>query len=49
MIAYKIQPGDTFGKIAPKFGVSVDEIISANPDANPSRLRIGQTINIPKK
>lgn len=49
MIAYKIQPGDTFGKIAPKFGVSVDEIISANPDANPSRLRIGQTINIPRK
>ena len=42
-----IQSGDTFAKLAKKYGVSVDAIINANPDANPSRLRIGQEISIP--
>ncbi len=44
---YKIQPGDTFAKLAKKFNVSVDAIMGANPGANPSRLRIGQEITIP--
>ncbi len=44
---YVIQPGDTFGKLAKKYNVSVDAIIQANPNANPSRLRIGQEIVIP--
>lgn len=44
---YKIQSGDTFAKLAKKFGVSVDAIISANPDANPSRLKVGQEITLP--
>lgn len=43
----KIQSGDTFAKLAKKFGVSVDAIISANPDANPSRLKVGQEITLP--
>ena len=42
-----IQSGDTFGKLAKKYGVSVNAIISANPDANPSRLKVGQEIVIP--
>ena len=42
-----IQSGDTFGKLAKKYGVSVSAIISANPDANPSRLKVGQEIVIP--
>lgn len=46
---YKIQSGDTFARLAPKFGVSIEALKRANPDVNPSRLRIGQTINIPKK
>lgn len=48
-VDYKIQAGDTISKIAPKFGVSVDAVLSANPDVNPSRLRVGQVIKIPKK
>ena len=46
---HKIQSGDTFQKLAKKYSVSVDDIIKANPDANPSRLKIGQLIKIPAK
>ncbi len=46
---YKIQSGDTFAKLAKKHGVSLDAIIAVNPDANPSRLKVGQEINIPAK
>ncbi len=44
---YKIQSGDTFGKIASLKGVSLDALLAANPDADPRRLAIGQVINIP--
>jgi LysM repeat protein len=44
---YKIQSGDTFGKIASLKGVSLDALLAANPDADPRRLRIGQEIKIP--
>ncbi len=42
-----IENGDTFAKLAKKYGVSVNAIVTANPDANPSRLKIGQEIIIP--
>ena len=44
---HKIQAGDTFAKLAKKYNVSVDAILKANPQANPSRLKIGQEIVIP--
>ena len=46
---YKIKSGDTIAKIAPKYNVSVQDILSANPNVNPSRLMIGQEIVIPVK
>ncbi len=46
---YVIVSGDNFGKIATKIGVSVQAILDANPDADPRRLAIGQTIQIPAK
>ena len=46
---YVIVAGDNFGKIATKVGVPVQAILDANPDADPRRLSIGQTINIPAK
>jgi LysM repeat protein len=46
---YVIVSGDNFGKIAGKFGVAVQAILDANPDADPRRLAIGQTIQIPTK
>ena len=44
---HKIQNGDTFAKLAKKYKVSVDAIVKANPQANPSRLKIGQEMTIP--
>lgn len=46
---YVIASGDNFGKIAAKHGISVQAILDANPNADPRRLSIGQTINIPAK
>ena len=48
---HTIRPGDTlFGLscISQQFGVSVEEIMRANPGIDPNRLQIGQTICIPR-
>lgn len=47
-ILYTIKAGDTFYKLSLAYGVSVDEIIAANPGVDPYQLRIGQQIKIPK-
>jgi len=47
--AYVIKSGDTFGKIAPQFGVTVADIVAANPGVDPRRLRVGQKIIIPQR
>lgn len=47
--AYVIKSGDNYGKIAPQFGVTVAEIISANPGVDPRKLKVGQKIIIPKR
>lgn len=44
---HKIAAGETFGKIAKQYGVTVAAILEANPDTNPKRLQIGQEIQIP--
>lgn len=44
---YTIASGDTFAKIAAKFGVGLQALLDANPDADPRRLAIGQVINVP--
>jgi murein DD-endopeptidase MepM/ murein hydrolase activator NlpD len=44
---YTIQPGDTLGVIAAKFGVSIDDIILINKIQNPNVLAAGQQIIIP--
>ena len=45
---HSIRPGDTFGKIARQYGVSVEAIFQANPKVDPCRLQIGQRIRIPE-
>lgn len=42
-----ITSGDTFARLANLYGVSVDQILAANPDADPRRLQLGQRIKIP--
>jgi LysM repeat protein len=47
---YTIQAGDTLGRIATRFGVTVQELVKANNFANESViLNIGQVITIPAK
>ena len=43
---YTIAKGDTFSALAKRFHVSVKAIVEANPGVNPSRLQIGQKIQI---
>jgi len=46
---YTVAPGDTINKIAKKFATKVDSIEAENPGLNPTKLRVGQKIKIPKK
>jgi LysM repeat protein len=41
---HTVVTGDTFFKIAMTYGVSVDELIAANPNVNHKALRVGQKI-----
>jgi LysM repeat protein len=44
---YVVVKGDMFSTIAKKFGVSVKAIQDANPNVQPTRLQIGQKLQIP--
>jgi hypothetical protein len=45
---YVVKDGDTMSKIARRFGVTVEDIMAANPQIkNPDRIRIGDRITIP--
>ena len=46
---YVVEPGDTFSKIAAKFGVALADLVAANRDKfpNPDRIVVGDTVMIP--
>ena len=45
---YVVQPGDTLGKIAARYGVSVQALLAVNPQIqNPSLIYAGQVIYLP--
>ena len=44
---YTIRPGDTFFDLARRFGISVQDIINANPGVDPNSLLVGQVICLP--
>lgn len=44
---YVIRPGDTFYAIARFFGISLYDLLEANPSVDPNRLFVGQVICIP--
>ena len=43
----EIKKGDTFYSIAKAQGISVDDITKANPNLDPTKLQLGQSINLP--
>ncbi len=42
-----IRPGENFWSIARTYGVSLNDLIAANPESDPTRIQVGQTIRIP--
>lgn len=46
--AYTVRPGDTLWEIAKRFGTTVERIASANGITNPSHIRAGQRLTIPR-
>jgi LysM repeat protein len=46
-IIYTVKPGDTYYAIAGQFGIDLDALLAANPDATLSALQPGQTLVIP--
>lgn len=45
---YTVQPGDTLGIIAARQGITVEEILTLNPQLqNPDALEVGQRLNTP--
>lgn len=47
-MTYKIKVGDTLSKIAKRNGISLAQLLKANPQiTNPDRIQVGQVVNLP--
>jgi murein DD-endopeptidase MepM/ murein hydrolase activator NlpD len=47
-MTYKIKPGDTLSKIANRNGISLAQLLKANPQiTNPDKIQVGQVVNLP--
>jgi spore germination protein YaaH len=44
---YTVKAGDSLWAIASQFGVSIQDIVAANPRIDPHRIYVGQSIWIP--
>ncbi len=44
---YKVKKGDTMWAIAEKFGVTLKALKAANPDVEPTTMRVGTVLVIP--
>jgi hypothetical protein len=45
-VTYAVQPGDSVETIATQYGISVADLVTGNPTANPGELTIGQTLTV---
>lgn len=45
---HTVQSGETYYKISMKYGISIDDLIAANPNIDHHALRVGQKINVSK-
>ena len=47
-MTYKIKPGDTLSAIAKRNGISLAQLLKANPQiTNPDKIQVGQLVNLP--
>lgn len=46
---HKVKSGETLEKIAKNYGVSVQELIKANKNIDPNKLKVGENLCIPQK
>jgi LysM repeat protein len=44
---YKVQSGDTLGKIAARFGLPIQAIMEKNKITNPDKIFAGQILELP--
>ena len=44
---YRVEPGDSYSRIAARFGTTVRALITANPNQDPLRLYVGQLLTLP--
>ena len=44
---YVVQSHDTITSVAARYGLKPGLVLAANPNVNPARLRIGQSLNLP--
>lgn len=47
-MTYTVKPGDTLSKIASSFGITLNQLLDANPQykANPNQLKVGDVLNL---
>ncbi|HNQ88519.1 MAG TPA: LysM peptidoglycan-binding domain-containing protein [Verrucomicrobiota bacterium] len=46
---HTVRAGDTLSRIARRYGVSLRDLISANPGVRPERLKIGEPLRLPAR
>lgn len=44
---YEVQPGDTLGIIAQRYGISINALMQANDISDPNLLDVGMTLSVP--
>lgn len=45
---HTVAPGEALGRLARRYGVSLDALRTANPDVEPRRMRVGTVLRIPR-
>jgi len=47
-MTYKVKAGDNLSKVAKRYGISLAQLLKANPQIkNPNKIKVGQAINLP--
>jgi len=44
---HAVQPGENLYRISLRYGLSLNELLAANPTVDPRKLRIGQKVRLP--